>query len=170
MHSQNDRNTHLPANALTPEFIGLLAEQDEPETAGEADVAGTPVIEPLPEGGFAVLPAGLSLARGHQPAGRFERKSEALLAAATYPGTGRDAAYRLNSEREARGFAVESRADWGAAVGFLDEFNQDWVESMGRMDALSRSPELLALYLESVGPLALERVGAILAARLAAKS
>jgi hypothetical protein len=168
MHSRNDRNTPLPANALTPEILRLLAERDEPETAGEAEVAGAPAVVPLPDGGFGILPAGLSLDGGHTPVGRFERRAEALIAAATYPGTGRDAAYRLNTEREPRGFAVESRADWGAPIGFLDEFNQDWVESMGRMDALARAPELLAIYLEAVGPLALERAGAILAARLAA--
>jgi hypothetical protein len=168
MHDRNDRSTRLPANAWTREFLHLLREQDEPETAGEADVAGAPGIEPLPDGGFAVLPAGLSLAHGHPPVACFERRSEALVAAATYPGTGRDAAYRLRPEPEERGFAVESRADWGAPVGFLAEFNQDWIESMGRADALARSPEQLATFLESVGPLALERAGAILAARLAA--
>jgi hypothetical protein len=168
MQSRTDASTPLPANALTPETLRLLAERDEPETAGEADVAGTPAVEPLPEGGFAVLPAGLSLALGHHPAGRFERRSEALIAAATYPGTGRDAAYRLASERGPHGFAVESRADWGAPIATLDEFNQDWVDAMAKVDALARAPELLAMVMEAVGPLALERAGAILAARLAA--
>jgi hypothetical protein len=168
MRRPEDR-TPFPPNAWTEEFLRRLSEEDEPVTGPEAVVSGVPAIEPLPGGVLGVFPAGAGLARRDAPAGRFSRRFEALLAAATYPGTGRDAPYRLQTEAGPLGFAIESRGDWGEAVGHLPEFAPGWVEAMGVLEGMARFPELLALYLEAVGPLALARVGALLAARYTAQ-
>jgi hypothetical protein len=166
MHSSADASTAVP-NAITPECLRRLNERDEPATAGEAGVAGTPVIAPLPGGGFGVFPVDQPPATG-RPAGTFERHAEALIGAATYPLTGREAPYRLRTEPDEHGFAIESKNDWGRVIGHLTDFDQPWMESIAVLESLARAPEALALYLESVGGLALERAGAILAARLAA--
>jgi hypothetical protein len=57
---------------------------------------------------LGVFRAGAGLGRGDAPAGRFSRRFEALLAAATYPGTGRDAPYRLQAEAGRNPYLRES--------------------------------------------------------------
>ncbi|HYG65200.1 MAG TPA: hypothetical protein VEL74_21645, partial [Thermoanaerobaculia bacterium] len=66
-------------NAFTPAFLGLLAERDEPPTAGDADVAGPWRIEPIPDHGFGLFRVGESLARGFAPTAVFPSRWLALL-------------------------------------------------------------------------------------------
>jgi hypothetical protein len=164
MRSSDDSNR----NAFSLLFLQRISERDEPATAGEADVAGPWHIEeiPGPQGGtrFGLFRAGESQARGFQPAAVFRWRDLALLAAAVYPGTGRDAAYRLARERSEEGFALETAA--GEIAGHLDLFDESLVTALHVVDSVGRSAEALARFLEAMGAVALERAGAILDERV----
>jgi hypothetical protein len=148
------------SNAFSPSFLESFDEQDEPPTAGEADVAGPWFVEPIPGLGFGLFRAGESLARGCRPAAVFPDRWLALLAAATLPGTGRDALLRLNKEADAAGYGVV--LDDGEVVGHFELFDEALLDAMNTAAALLRSPQSLAYLLEAAGPVALERCGAIL--------
>jgi hypothetical protein len=74
----------------------------------------------------------------------------------------REAAYRLRPAPDGNGYAVESRAAWGEAVGWLQVFDEDLVTGMSWAESLMRSPEALAMFLEACGKTILERAGALL--------
>src|SRR4029077_13927794 len=98
------------------------------------------------------------------PQARFVTLWAAKLVAALLPGLARDAAYRLRTEAEAPGYALESREAWGAVIGFVEIFDPNLVEALNVADALMRSPWALALFLEACGKTALEKAGVILGA------
>ena len=79
-----------------------------------------------------------------------------------------EAAYRLQSLPDGRGYAVQSRAAWGETVGWLAVFDEDLVNGVSWAEALMRSPEALSFFLEACGKVVLERAGAILEERVAA--
>ena len=151
------------SNAFSPSFLERVNEQDEPPTAGEADVAGPWLVEPIPGLGFGLFRAGESLARGFRPAAVFPDRWLALLAAAVLPGTGRDAFLRLNKEPDAEGYGVA--LDDGGIVGHFELFDEPLLDALNVTVHLVRSPQSLAYLLEAAGAAALERCGAILAAR-----
>jgi len=163
MRSFDDRTPSHPPNAFTPAFLRRFEEQDEPPTAGEADVAGPWFIEPIPSLGFGLFRAGESLARGFQPAAVFPDRWLALVVAAVLPGTGRDPLLRLNKQPDAEGYGVA--LDDGEPVGHFELFDEPLLDAMNVAVALVRSPWSLAWLLEAAGPLALERCGTILAER-----
>ena len=149
-------------NAINAEFLARLEEQEEPPTASEAELAGPWRVEPLSEergGGFGLFRETESLARS-KPFARFESLWTAQLVAALLPGLARDAAYRFKEEREPEGWAIQSREAWGQVVGHVA------VSGLHVLDGLMRSPLALASFLEACGKVALEKAGAILAARL----
>ena len=153
-------------NAFSDSFLRRIAERDEPPMAGEADVAGPWHVEEVPaEGWFGLYRLGESRARGYEPVAVFRDRSLALLAAAVLPGTGRDAAFRLHHDSGAEGFAVA--AGNGEVVGHTALFDENLIAALHVAESLTRSPEALANLLEAAGPLALERAGAILDARVA---
>src|SRR5436305_11295663 len=96
--SSYDDCTLSSSNAFSPSFLHRIGERDEPPTAGEADVAGPWRVVELPGGSFGLFRIGESPERGYRPAAVFRRRWLALLAAAVLPGTGRDAAFRLQKE------------------------------------------------------------------------
>ena len=151
-------------NAFSLPFLQRLGERDEPDAAGEADVAGPWRIEEISGPLFGLFREGESLARGHQPAAVFRWRWLALLAAAVYPGTGRDAAFRLDKERSEKGFAL-SFGD-GEPAGHLALFDENLVAALHAAAALSRSPRALAYFLEAAGAVALDRAGALLEERV----
>ena len=102
--------------------------------------------------------------RGHQPAAVFPWRWLALLAAAVYPGTGRDALFRLAKERTEAGFAL-SLGD-SEPAGHLALFDENLVAALHAASALLRSPRALAYFLEAAGAVALERAGALLEERV----
>jgi hypothetical protein len=159
-------------NAINAEFLRRLEEQEEPPTASEADLAGPWRVEALPEeqgGGFGLFREGESLAcwqRTSPPFSRFDSIWTAELVAALLPGLGRDAAYRFQEERDARGWGIQSREAWGAVIGHVQVFDPALIEGLHVLDGLMRSPRALARFLEACGKVALERAGAILAARV----
>jgi hypothetical protein len=153
-------------NAFSPSFLHRIGERDEPPTAGEADAAGPWRVLELPGRGFGLFRAGESPARGHRPAAVLRQRWLALLAAAVFPGTGRDAAFRLQKDSGPEGFAVEDGS--GEIVGHLELFDPNLIEALHVAEGLLRSPETLAVLLEAAGQVALERAGAILDERIPA--
>ncbi len=166
------RHSTLPSsrNAFRSSFLSRIAERDEPVTAGEADVAGPWHVEELPSAEgilFGLYRLGESHARGFQPTAVFRDRPFALLAAAVLPGTGREAAFRLQKEAGPEGFLVETGDGRHGAepVGHLALFDERLVDALHVVESLTRSPEALANLLEAAGPLALEHAGVILDSR-----
>jgi hypothetical protein len=112
-----------------------------------------------------VFRLGESPARGHRPAAVFQERWLALLAAAVFPGTGRDAAFRLHKESGPGGFAIET-GNGGEPPGHSALFDERLIEALHVVERLVRSPEALAHVMEAAGPLALERAGAVLDERI----
>ncbi|HEX4495117.1 MAG TPA: hypothetical protein VIE43_05555 [Thermoanaerobaculia bacterium] len=166
MRSSEQFTPSLP-NAFSSSFLHRVAELDEPFTAGEADAAGPWRVVELPGRGFGLFRHGESTARGHRPTALFRQRWLALLAAAVLPGTGRDAAFRLEKDSGPEGFAVET-GNGGEPMGFLELFDERLIEALHVAEGLLRSPEALALLLEAAGQVALERAGAILDERIPA--
>jgi hypothetical protein len=151
-------------NAFSPSFLQRLGERDEPDAAGEADVAGPWRVEKIPGPLFGLFREGESPALGCRPAAVFHRRWHALLAAAVYPGTGREALFRLAKEQTGEGFAL-SLGD-GEPAGHLTLFDEALVAALHSGAALLRSPRALAYFLEAAGAVALERAGALLEERV----
>src|SRR5262245_423083 len=160
MRSFDDGTASQAPNVFTRGFLDRINEQDEPPTAGEADVAGPWFVEPIPGLGFGLFRAGECLARGFRPAAVFPDRWLALLAAAVLPGTGRDALLRLEKEPDPEGYGVA--LDDGALGGHLELFDEALLDAMNVAVGLVRSPQSLAYLLEAAGAAALERSGAIL--------
>ena len=94
----------------------------------------------------------------------FRDRPLALLAAAVLPGTGREAAFRLQKEAGPEGFLVET-GNGAEPVGHLALFDESLIDALHVVESLTRSPEALANLLEAAGPLALEHAGVILEER-----
>jgi hypothetical protein len=166
---RSSRHSTLPSsrNAFRRSFLSRINERDEPFMAGEADVAGPWHVEELPGGLFGLYRLGESHAGGFQPAAVFRDRSLALLSAAVLPGTGREAAFRLQKEAGPEGFLVETgnHGDGAGPVGHLALFDESLIDALHVVESLTRSPEALANLLEAAGPLALEHAGVILEER-----
>lgn len=148
-------------NAFAADFLRQMAEQDsEPDTALEADTAGSAQVVPLPGLGFAVLREDESLDEGDPPIAVVEDRSVGLLLAAALPASGREPTYRLGPQAEARGYPLYSH---GRNAGHLSLFDEGLVAVLNGFDSLARTPRNLALVLEAIGGIALLRVGRILA-------
>ena len=155
----SSKEVSYPRNAFQPSFLERIAEQDEPPFAAEAEVAGPWHIEQHPENGFGLFRPGESYTRGFRPVAVCRTLWLARLLAAVLPATGRDLAFRLRQERDATGFAMESRADWGEPVAWLELFNDDIPPALHVVLCLARSPESLKLLLAAAGGVALELAG-----------
>jgi len=173
---------HHP-NAFTADFLGRLAERDEPPTAGEADVAGPWRIEPIPEYGFGLFRVGESLARGFAPTAVFPSRWLALLMAGILPGTGKDPLLLLSKQPNSDGVYPVALAGGGddggdgrdggtdfprGLAGFFQLFDEKALDALNVVIHLIQAPEALAYMLEAAGSVTLERCGAILDERAAA--
>ena len=168
-------------NAFTSDFLGRLAERDEPPTAGEADVAGPWRIEPVPGHGFGLFRVGESLARGFAPTAVFPSRWLALLMAGILPGTGKDPLLLLSKQPDAHGVYPVALAGGGddggdggddgprGLVGFFQLFDEKALDALNVVIHLIQAPEALAYVLEAAGSVTLERCGAILDERAAAE-
>jgi hypothetical protein len=164
MHGYTDSTLPSSPNAFSPSFLQRIGERDEPPMAAEADTAGPWHVEEIPGAGFGLFRLGESRARGFRPAAVFRQRFLALIAMAVLPGTGRDAAFRLQKESGPDGFAIE--AGDGEVMGHSGLFDEGLTAALHMADSLARSPESLASFLEAVGQVALERAGAILDERV----
>ena len=170
MQSFDDRTTSaIHPNAFTQPFLSRLAEQDEPPTAGDADMAGPWRIEPIPGHGFGLFRIGESLARGFASVAVFPSRWLALLMAAILPGTGRNPFFRIENDPDADGVypLILPSPEGGEVVGRLQLFDEAAVDAMSVVAHLLQAPESLAYLLEAAGAVALERCGAILDERTA---
>jgi hypothetical protein len=177
-------DSQLP-NAFTASFLDRLAERDEPPTAGDADVAGPWRIEPVVWNGghgFGLFRVGESLARGFTPTAVFPSRWLALLMAGILPGTGKDPLLLLSKQPDAHGaypVALAGGGDDGGdggdgtgrpgPVGFFQLFDEKALDALNVVIHLIQAPESLAYVLEAAGQVALERCGAILDERAAAR-
>jgi hypothetical protein len=171
MRSFDERSTSsIHPNSFTSQFLGRLAERDEPPTAGDADVAGPWRIEPISGSGFGLFRIGESLERGFAPVGVFPSRWLALIVAAVLPGTGRDALIRIEKQPDAEGVypLILPGREGEEAVGQLQLFDEALVDAMNVAIHLLQAPESLAWLLEAAGAVALERCGAILDERVGA--
>ena len=158
---QNGSTQNPPVrNAFDRSFLKRVGEQDEPPFAAEAEAAGPWRIEEIPERGFALFRPGESLERGFQPFAVCESLWLARLMAAVLPGTGRDRAFRLQTDPDDYGFGVESRGEWGRVVAHLDLFDEEVVVALHVAYCLVGSPEATKLLLTAAGGVALELAGA----------
>jgi hypothetical protein len=171
MRSFDQRSTSsVHPNAFTNLFLTRLAEQDEPPTAGDADVAGPWRIEPIPGQGFGLFRIGETLVRGFAPVAIFPSRWLALLAAAVLPGTGRDPLLRIDKQADADGGypLLLPGKDGDEVAGRLQLFDERLVDALNVAAHLLQAPESLAWLLEAAGAVALERCGAIFDERTAA--
>jgi hypothetical protein len=160
-----DPTSQLPAHVFAPEYLALLAERDEPDTAWEADTAGPWHVEPNPKGGWSVLRQGESFEKSTRtiPTATFERREVALLGAAVLPGLGR-LRFHLAAEADDHGQPI---LEDGRIVGHAEYFWEDFIAALNVAVALMASPRDFALLLDAMGGLALEHVDKIAVARLA---
>ena len=156
-------------NAFTASFLDRLAERDEGPTAPEADVAGPWRIEEVPGEGFGVFRLGESPARGFAPTVAFPSAWLALVAAGVLPGTGREPMLLLRKDRNPDG-TYSITLESGEVVGRSHLFDEKLVDSMNMAIHLLRAPESLANVLDAAGLSPLERCGAILDERVAARA
>jgi len=168
-------------NAFTADFLGCLAERDEPLTAGEADVAGPWRIQPISGLGFGLFRMGESLARGFAPTAVFPSRWLALLMAGILPGTGKDPLLLLSKQPNSDGVYSVALAGGGddggdggddplgsrGLVGYFQLFDEKALDALNVVIHLIQEPEALAYVLEAAGSVTLERCGAILDERAA---
>ena len=159
-----DRSGH-PLNAFDADFLARLEDRDEPPAAEAAEWAGPWRLDKTRDGGLELYRLGESAGRGHRPFGRFQHRTDGLLAMAIIASR-REAAYRLMSQPDGPGYAVQSRAAWGEAVGWLAVFDEELVSGLCWAEALMASPEALSFFLEACGKVVLERAGSILEERV----
>ncbi len=140
-------------NSFTTLFLTRLAEQDEPPTAGDADVAGPWRIEPIPGHGFGLFRIGETLARGFTPVAVFPSRWLALIVAAVLPGTGRDPLVRIDQQPDADGVypLLLPGPDGGEVVGRLHLFDEALTDALNVALHLLQAPESLAHLLEAAG-------------------
>jgi hypothetical protein len=123
-----------PSKAFAAEFLGRLEERDdEPPAAVEADYAGPWRMARLPDGRI-----GLFRLR-QRPFAWFRERHDALLTAAVLAAR-RDPGYRIRAEEDGERYAVESRAEWGETVGWVEQFDPDLAAGLSWADAFMRSP------------------------------
>ena len=118
--------------------------------------------------GFGVFRAGEHPLRGFRPVAVFADRFLALVAAAVLPGTGRDLLLTLARDEEPDGQGYAVRLDDGTVVGYCPQFQEELVASMNTVVGIVRGPGSIAYGMEAAGAIALERAGAIFAARIAA--
>ncbi len=158
-YTDSSKEVPSPRNAFHPSFLEKVGEQDEPPFAAEAEVAGPWHIEEHLEHGYGLFRPGESYTRGFRPVAVRKTLWLARLMAAILPATGRDRAFRLRSEPDLLGYAIESRGDWCGVVAHLELFNDDIPPGLHLALCLARSPESLKLLLAAAGGVALELAG-----------
>jgi hypothetical protein len=166
-HQSTSPSTATLDSIFAPAYLARLAEEDEPLTAGEAEYAGPWKCEAVPgrPGAVAVLRAWEDLDRGDLPEGIFWHPETAALLAIALQLLAREPLFALSMEEEEDGFAVEAvYGEQGSQVaGWIRRHEPRLVETLHMLEALVRSPALLATLLDTAGPGAEVQVGRILA-------
>jgi len=156
-----DHEYPTPANAFDPAYLDLLAQHDEPVTAGEAVTGGFWRVLPLGDERYGLYRLWESPDDGDEPFGVLTDRDTALLAAAFLPLV--DRARSFSVDPEDAGGPVLYRD--GRAVGRIRYGNPELMEALNLADGLARSPASIASFLEAAGAAALELAGKILVRR-----
>jgi hypothetical protein len=159
-----------PSNAFAADFLSLLAEEEQLQSAiareEQEDWLVPWPVEATADDMWAVLPPGQSLGRGDQPVGRFNEKRLAEMFAFILPAAQREPRYTLGEEpEEEKGFPLYDR---GAPVGHLQERDAEWLLKMNLFDAIGSSPRAMSWFLANAGDTVLEQTGEISLARVLA--
>jgi len=115
-------------------------------------------IDETPEGSFAVLPAGKSLADGGEPVAEMRDLRMARLFVVGLLVHDQEKRFTLGDEHDGQGYPVLCD---GEAVGYLTERDEAALEAINLADALARTPAALALLCELAGNETLEAAGLI---------
>lgn len=153
------------AAVFAPSFLDRFTQLDQPATSGEACHAGPWQVLPA-GGGYGAVQLG-----DDEPAAVFTHRTHALLAAAIFPGLGRDESYVLGEPRGIAGreapVAPLREAGDPLTLAWLEDLDPAVLDLLHAADALLRSPASLALLLEAAGGRRLGRAGQRLAAAVA---
>jgi hypothetical protein len=156
----------IPCPVLFPDFLRWLAENLErdaaPRTSSESDFAGPWRILRPPGGDHGLFRRGESPDRDDQPTAIAPSREDALLLAAILPGIGRDPLYRLRTEPDPQGFAIEADGD---VIGHLALFNPDVTAALHVVACLTRSPDSFARLFEAASGTTLAHAEKILRER-----
>jgi hypothetical protein len=134
----------------------LLREMLDRATPPDPDAVIPWRIEETPEGLFAVLPVGESLAGGAEPLAETRELRMARLIVVGLLVRDLESRYTLGEEREEEGYPVLCE---GEVVGHLTERDEAALEAINLADALARTPAALALLCEIAGGETLEAAG-----------
>lgn len=145
-------------NAFAPEYLRILAKEDEPAAAGEGELAGPWRAVEAGSGRWDVVPLWKGPAEGAPPVSALDRET-ALLFAATLPAVGRARLFRTSEPAERGRLVVESE---GRSVAELAGLGEEAVAAAHIAGCLARSPWALALLLQAAGPAVQREVGEIL--------
>jgi hypothetical protein len=152
-----------PPNAFSSEFLDRSEHLAETDATAEADYAGPWKVEPAP-GGYGLFRCWEDPAAGARPQAVCRLHDHALVLAAVLPSVGREL-FALGDEAEAGGYPLRGiYGDEGVVpLAWLRHFDTQLAEAFHVGICLARSPVGLAALLRAAGPLALRRVGEILA-------
>ncbi|HBL28708.1 MAG TPA: hypothetical protein DD490_17880 [Acidobacteria bacterium] len=152
-----------PINAFRGDYLDELHRQDEAFFSAEGESMGPWTVR-LEEDGHALYRLWEGREHGDLPEAVFRFRDVALLFLAVWPTIGRDAVFQAG-ERSEQGFEVLGGP---LTVGHLRSFSDELLHAAGVAGAIVRSPLALAALVEAAGPVVQEKVGQILARRLAA--
>ncbi|MFL6192613.1 MAG: hypothetical protein ACJ75H_00470 [Thermoanaerobaculia bacterium] len=148
-------------NAFSQEYLALLRERDEPETAADCEQR-SPLVLREHQGRFALFRPWQRAENGDLPEALFDLREDALWFLAARGAVSRLRTFSLREGEEQRseeGFLVEKL---GRPAGRLRSYDPDWVASANALVSAARSPEDLAEVLSLAGPQRQEQVGEIL--------
>jgi hypothetical protein len=165
-----------PPNAFDPAFLEKVQGTDEePLTAGEADLSGPWKLERLhPDlgwpGATAVLRVWESLDKGDQPEAVFLHRETAALYAVLLPLIGREPIFQIHEEPAPNaplpgGYPVTTvYGDQGTVPrGWLRRYHPELGAALHLLESLVRNPGLLAEVTAAAGGIAITHLGRALA-------
>ena len=161
MPSHDDSTLIGAENAFHPDFLTRIEHQDDPLTAAEAVHGGIWFVRPLTDGrGYGVYRFWEDPAKGDEPFAVLKERSTAYVAAAFLPASAKDRTLWSQPSEDKPG---QTLYRYGDAIGHLRYREEEFVEVLNLGEALARSPESIAAFLEAAGYAALEPAGKILA-------
>ncbi len=155
-------------NVFPRRVLEALASQEDESLSTEPDENGPWFVHALAEGrGWGVFREGDGPEVGDHPVARFQDRARALLFGVALPAAGREPSFGVRETPGALSREVLSPSTNGlASVGEIWHFEDRSIEALRVLDAVARSPRLLADLLEAAGSAAILHVGRLLFRRL----
>ena len=146
----------------------LASQDDEAPLSTEPDESGPWYVHAMAEGkGWGVFREGDGPAVGDHPAALFQDRARALLFSVALPAAGREPSFGVRDASSSSSREVFSPSTEGLApIGEIWHLEDRSIEALRVLDAVARSPRLLADLLEAAGSAAILRVGRLLFRRL----